>query len=175
MRSVDESGADGSLENLSGTVNSVSPYLCFEAIALGVSTRLPSLTDQEAIAIDDGLVSVSTNLASCEQLVSTPIPLGYTRSTVRFLWLWITLLPFALSRTFSEFAYGTWWEKQPLAELPVLMFVMLFISYVFLSIEDIAVQIEEPFAVLPLEVQHKALLRDTKQMDKLHRWYNDRR
>ena len=32
----------------------------------------------------------------------------------------------------------------------VLVLAMLFISFIFLSIEDIAVQIEEPFAVLPL-------------------------
>jgi predicted membrane chloride channel (bestrophin family) len=163
------------LEDLTGSQDRVSPYLCFEALALGVSKRLPSLTDQEKIAIDDGLVGVSTNLASCEKLITTPIPLGYTRSTVRFLWLWITLLPFALSRTFSDFSYGTWWESQPVAELPILLFVMLFISFVFLSIEDIAVQIEEPFAVLPLEMQHKALRRDVEQMDSLERWYNERR
>jgi predicted membrane chloride channel (bestrophin family) len=166
---VSQIGADGEnrFENLAGNVDSVSPYVCFEAIALGVSQRLPSLTDQEAIAIDDGVASVSTHLACCEKLVSTPIPLGYTRSTVRFSLLWISLLPFALSRTFSEFSIGTWWQNQPLAELPVLLFVMVFISFVFLSIEDIAVQIEEPFAILPLEVQHERLLRDIQQMDKL--------
>jgi predicted membrane chloride channel (bestrophin family) len=163
------------LENLSGGVECVSPYVCFEALALGVSQRLPSLTDQEKIAIDDGLVGVSNSLAVCDKLLSTPIPLGYTRSTVRFLWLWITLLPFALSRTFSEFSIGTWWERQPVAELPVLLFVMLFISFVFLSIEDIAVQIEEPFAILPLEVQHKCLLSDIKRVDTLQRWYNEQR
>merc|ERR1719387_1140294 len=163
-----------SLENLTGNA-SVSPYVCFEAIALGVAQRLPSLTDQERIAIDDGLASVCTNLASCEKLISTPIPLGYTRSTVRFLWLWITLLPFALSRTFSDFASGTWWEGRPLAELPVLLFVMLFVSFIFLSIEDIAVQIEEPFAIIPLEVQHKYLLRDVEQMQRLERWYGEQK
>ena len=48
---------------------------------------------------------------------------------------------------------------------------MLFISFVFLSIEDIAVQIEEPFAILPLEVQHKWLLRDAEETRGLMRWY----
>jgi hypothetical protein len=165
-------GSEDSLEILGGTGNaSVSPYVCFEAIALGVVERLPSLTDQERIAIDDGLASVCTSLANCEKLLYTPIPLGYTRSSVRFLWLWITLLPFALSRTFSDFSTGTWWEGKPLAELPVLLFVMLFISFIFLSIEDIAVQIEEPFAILPLEVQHNCLVRDAERMQSLERWH----
>ena len=50
-------------------------------------------------AVDDCLLAVSTALAKSEKILSTPIPLGYTRSSVRFLWIWITLLPFALSRT----------------------------------------------------------------------------
>jgi len=133
----------------------LTPYLCLSALTLGVSQRLSPLTDQEQIALDDCLSSVSTSLAKCEEILATPIPLGYTRSSVRFLWIWITLLPFALSRTFADFATGTWWEDNPLAELPVLLVAMLFISFVFLSIEDIAVQIEEPFAILPLDVQHR--------------------
>ena len=51
---------------------------------------------------------------------------------------------------------------------------MLFISFVFLSIEDIATQIEEPFAILPLEVQHNFILRDTEDMRALMRWYRER-
>ena len=176
LRSPTVKGRADRLENLAGRGNAiVSPYICFEAIALGVARRLPSLTDQERIAIDDGLMTLNTQLASCEKLISTPIPLGYTRSTVRFLWLWITLLPFALSRTFSDFASGTWWEGRPLAELPVLLFVMLFVSFIFLSIEDIAVQIEEPFAILPLEVQHKCLLLDAEQVQTLERWYQEQK
>ena len=48
---------------------------------------------------------------------------------------------------------------------------MLFVSFIFLSIEDIAVQIEEPFAILPLELQHKWLMRDSDEMRTLMRWY----
>ena len=48
---------------------------------------------------------------------------------------------------------------------------MTFISFIFLSIEDIAVQIEEPFGILPLELQHKWLVRDANQTQALMRWY----
>ncbi|EOD41502.1 hypothetical protein EMIHUDRAFT_460918 [Emiliania huxleyi CCMP1516] len=96
-------------------------------------------------------MAVAADLAKCEKLVSTPIPLGYTRSSVRFLWIWITLLPFALSRTFADFQAGTWWEDKP--------------RHV-----DIAVQIEEPFAILPLHVQHQWLLRDAEQTRWLMRY-----
>ena len=152
----------------------VTPYLCLNAITLGSAQRLTGLTDQERIALDDCLMTVSTDLSKCEKIISTPIPLGYTRSAVRFLWIWLTLLPFALSRTFGDFSSGTWWEDKPLAELPILLASMLFISFIFLSIEDIAVQIEEPFAILPLEVQHQWLMRDAQQARKLSRWYRAR-
>ena len=44
---------------------------------------------------------------------------------------------------------------------------MLFISFVFLSIEDIAVQIEEPFSVLPLVKCHKWLQVDVRRIVQL--------
>ena len=62
---------------------------------------------------------------------------------------------------------GTWWEDKP---QPVLAFAMLFVGFVFLSIEDIAVQIEEPFAILPLELHTRWLDRDAEQMKRLVRW-----
>ena len=35
---------------------------------------------------------------------------------------------------------------------------MLLLGFIFLSIEDIAVQIEEPFAILPLELHTRSVL-----------------
>ena len=92
---------------------------------------------------------------------------GYTSSTrysVRFLFLWLSLLPFALSLPFQEFSRGTWWEDKP---QPVPAFAMLFVGFVFLSIEDIAVQIEEPFSILPLVKCHKWLLFEVRRMKSL--------
>lgn len=75
---------------------------------------------------------------------------------MRFLWLWLTLLPFALVRTFDEFGANTWWQEVP---QPITVVAIAFIGILFLSIEDIGVQIEEPFAILPLE-QHSVFLRE---------------
>ena len=52
----------------------------------------------------------------------------------------------------------------------MLVLAMLFIGFIFLSIEDIAVQIEEPFAILPLELHEQWLERDVEQMQLLMRW-----
>ena len=144
-----------------------SPYLGVEAISLGAAQRLPSLTDQELIAIDESLATVTEDLGRCESLLRTPIPLGYTRYSVRFLWVWLTLLPFALTRTFADFEVGTWWEGKLDEPWPLLVTSITFIGAIFLSIEDIAVQIEEPFAILPLDFHHQWLLRDVEQSYRL--------
>ena len=165
VRSVDEASG----EQLSRIARQprLTPYLANCAISLGMSQRLPSLTDQERIAVDDELDRITSSLAKCEKLLRTPIPLGYTRYSVRFLWVWLSLLPFALVRTFNDFGANTWWEDKP---QPVLTVAMLFIGFVFLSIEDIAVQIEEPFAILPLETHQRWLLRDAEQVTSLMQW-----
>ena len=130
---------------------------------------------------------MAADLAKCEKLVSTPIPLGYTRSSVRrpVAARWPPEIPRDSPRssehdlgrrsgssgsgsrccplpsrarsptskparggrtsrgdprppeiTRDHPRLGTWWEDKPLAELPVLLTTMLFISFIFLSIED---------------------------------------
>lgn len=118
------------------------------------------------ISLDSHLSHLISSLSICEKLLSTPIPIGYTRYSVRFLWIWLTLLPFALAEKFSTFADGTWWEDKP---KPVLMLAVAFIGFIFLSIEDIAVQIEEPFKILPLEKHQEWLLQEAKQIKALLR------
>ena len=74
-------GAATELDSM-GAQPTITPYLALTAISLGATRRLPSLTDQERIAVDDGLASVTTALGKSEGLLRTPIPLGYTRSSV---------------------------------------------------------------------------------------------
>lgn len=112
---------------------------------LAVVDQLYSMTtinDLQKNRLDEELSQVSDTLSKCEYLIRTPIPLGYTRATTRFLFLWLTLLPFALVRSFSNFGEGSWWEGKAQIVVPAAMF---FISIMFLSLEDVAVQIEEPF------------------------------
>jgi predicted membrane chloride channel (bestrophin family) len=193
-----------------------TPYLGIEAISIGASQRLPSLTDQELVAFDESLSTVSASLGirplqigsisrldprplsyracgaagpsvpsthllihtfsshqvtdalgTCEAFLRTPIPLGYTRYSVRFLWVWLTMLPFALTRTYNGFQLGTWWEGKVDEPWPLVVASVGLIGSVLLSIEDIAVQIEEPFAVLPLDFQHRWLLRDVEKSQQL--------
>eukprot|EP00580_Thalassiosira_gravida_P008313 CAMPEP_0201631984 /NCGR_PEP_ID=MMETSP0493-20130528/5768_1 /ASSEMBLY_ACC=CAM_ASM_000838 /TAXON_ID=420259 /ORGANISM="Thalassiosira gravida, Strain GMp14c1" /LENGTH=469 /DNA_ID=CAMNT_0048103415 /DNA_START=299 /DNA_END=1708 /DNA_ORIENTATION=- len=138
-----------------------TPSAAIAAISLGVTRRLPSLDFQQSTFLESQLGDVISSLGKCEAMLRTPIPLGYTRYSVRFLWIWLVLLPFALVNKFEEFGVGTWWEDKP---QPVLVFAMLFIGFIFSSIEDIAVQIEEPFGVLPLKLHQRWLVKDAEQM-----------
>lgn len=140
----------------------LTPSAGIAAISLGITRRLPSFDFQESTLIESQFGDIVCSVSKCEKMLRTPIPLGYTRYSVRFLWIWLSLLPFALVNKFAEFGVGTWWEDKP---QPVLIFAMLFIGFIFFSIEDMSVQIEEPFSILPLELHQKWLVQDAKQME----------
>ena len=74
----------------------------------------------------------------CERIFTTPIPLIYTRHTARFLLLWLLTVPMSL---YNDFTIGKKW----------IVPIVSFLSSIFLfGIEDLGVQIEEPFSILPL-------------------------
>lgn len=74
-------------------------------------------------------------LGGCERIVKTPLPTGFTRHSSRLLFIWSNCLPFALYPLLG-----------PMGTLPT----VLLTSYAVLGIEDISVQLEEPFDILPL-------------------------
>lgn len=46
--------------------------------------------------MDESITMFTDTCGACERLLRTPLPLGYTRHTSRFLVLWLTLLPWSL-------------------------------------------------------------------------------
>lgn len=94
-----------------------------------------NLTTPERLSMEAHVTGLLADLGACERILSTPIPLGYTRHTTRFLFLWLFLLPFALEK---EMALGA-----------ILAEVML--AFAMLGIEDVGISMEEPFGMLPLE------------------------
>ncbi|KAL3765045.1 hypothetical protein ACHAWU_009413 [Discostella pseudostelligera] len=76
-----------------------------------------------------------SSLGACEGIQKTPIPTCFTRHTSRLLFVWSNMMPFAI--------YGA---CGPLLTLPA----TIGISYTLMGIEDIGVQLEEPFNILPL-------------------------
>lgn len=76
-------------------------------------------------------------LGMCERIFKSPIPVFYTRHTARFLITWLLFLPLGLYPNLNPH-----WLVVP---------VTIALSYFLLGIEELGVQIEEPFSVLPLE------------------------
>lgn len=63
-----------------------TPYLAITALSLGACRRLPSLSTGEQLSIDEEFGAITKALGKCERLLRAPIPLGYTRYSVRFRW-----------------------------------------------------------------------------------------
>jgi len=80
------------------------------------------------------------DLGSSERLLTSPVPLFYSRHTARFLSFWLLLLPFALYEPCS----GSW---NHVSMIPATAAVSVFLF----GIEELATQLEEPFTILPMQ------------------------
>ena len=108
------------------------------------------------------------NLGSSERLLTSPVPLFYTRHAARFLSVWLILLPLAIYEPFK----GTW---NHIGMIPAIFFLSIFLfgskyflriyqgeNYFILStklmcifficiVDELATQLEEPFTILPMQ------------------------
>uniref|UniRef100_A0A7S1V2X4 Uncharacterized protein n=1 Tax=Grammatophora oceanica TaxID=210454 RepID=A0A7S1V2X4_9STRA len=85
--------------------------------------------------LDEQCQRLCAAFGASERVLRTPLPTGFTRHSSRLLFLWSNALPFALYPAMGPF--GT---------LPLSVMT----SYAILGIEDLGVQLEEPFDILPL-------------------------
>ena len=99
------------------------------------------VTDIVWQSIDDNLNHLSAYLGGCDRLASTPVPFAYSLMLHRTVYLFCTLLPFAL-----------------VADLHLMTpLVSVFISYTFLSLESLAEELEDPFGTAPNHLPLDAL------------------
>lgn len=119
---------------------------------LSVLFQRAGLDSMKETTFEQMLNLADISVGSCQRISSSPIPLMYTRHLSRFLLLWLTFLPFAL------------WDFEVWVTIPT----MTVVSFLLLGIENIAVQIEEPFRVLPL-MQLAQSCRDSVFMMKAER------
>ena len=80
------------------------------------------------------------NLGSSERLLTSPVPLFYSRHLARFLAIWLFLLPLGMYDAFS----ASWNHTALIPSMAV-------ISVMLLGLEEIGTQLEEPFTVLPMQ------------------------
>jgi len=106
---------------------------------LAVQRRNGNLSDILYAHMDSSINQLSQVLGGCERLASMPIPFAYGLLLHRTVYLFCTLLPFALV---PDLHYMT-----PL--------VSVFIAYTFLSLDTLAEELEMPFGLasnhLPLD------------------------
>lgn len=106
--------------------------------------------------MDNKLDELGHALGGCERLASTPVPFAYTLILQRTVYLFCTLLPFALV---GDLHYMT-------------PFVSVFISYTFLSWDSLAEELEDPFGTaandLPLNAMCNTIERNLLDMTGLH-------
>lgn len=103
-----------------------------------LASRMEDLPWVAANAMEDRLVELEVSLGTCMRLLGSPIPPTYTRHTSRVLCLYLGLLPIALVGGSSTCGL-----------LAILINVAL-LSYVFVGIDEIGVEIEHPFPLLPM-------------------------
>lgn len=74
-------------------------------------------------------------VGGCERLFASPVPPTMSRHAVRCLLLWLLTLPLVLAGTMAPVACALW------------TFV---VSYIFIGIEEVGVQVEQPFEIVPM-------------------------
>ncbi|MCY1078974.1 bestrophin family protein [Archangium lansingense] len=133
------------------------------AVALRMSAvvaearQLGFISDIVQMEIDRNVHLLIDYQGGCERIVKTPLPFAYMLHLRRTLIVFILGLPFALVESFG-------WATVP---------VILLIAHTFLGIEEIGVEIEEPFGTedndLPLEGISESI---ANTLDELVPWRN---
>ncbi len=88
------------------------------------------------LRIEEVLYDIDATTGICNRILVSPIPPTYTRHTSRVLVLYLSLLPIAL------IGMGT-------GTIPVVATVT-FASYILIGIDEIGLEIENPFPLMPL-------------------------
>merc|ERR1712232_1487178 len=59
---------------------------------------------QERLCMEMNITRLVVNIGACERILGTPIPVGFTIHTLRYLLVWIFLIPLGLQK---ELGFGT--------------------------------------------------------------------
>lgn len=113
------------------------------------------IDEKRRVEIDKSIVIIGDCVGACERIFTSPVPLVYTRHTARFLTLWMLLVPAALYDTFASVQ-----AIETLFLVPAVAIMSLFLF----GIEELAVQLEEPFSILPQQQFCNGIRSSTEEM-----------
>ena len=85
--------------------------------------------------LETDIKEVDTVVESCERLFSSPIPPNMARHGMRSLTLWILGLPIVLANSMPPLLVALWTATT---------------AFIYLGVEELGAQVEQPFAILPL-------------------------
>lgn len=91
--------------------------------------RKNTFTGDHLINLDKELKDFIDLIGACERIRNTPIPYSYTMYIKKFIFIYIITLPFGFVTTFGYFSVA----------------IVLLVSFILLSVELIAEEIEDPF------------------------------
>ncbi len=107
------------------------------------------------VPMQDLLNKMVNDLGGCERILKTPIPLAYAIHLKQLLLIYCLLLPFQLVSTLG------WWTGA----------IVSLISFTLLGIEEIGIEIENPFGYdandLPLDAICNTMLRNIEDLTTL--------
>jgi len=132
-------------------------YACQRITELAIQKQL--FARPVARDINPNLVRLSDDLGACERILYTPMPWVYTLHLRMFLLFYLSMLPFAFS------------YYRPVPQWYSTITYVFFLSYAFLGLEDMAVQIQNPFgnsfSDLPLCMFNQIVQDDIEEMVRL--------
>ena len=94
--------------------------------------RALAILKQHTIAQVESLGSIA---ADCQRLFTSPIPPTMSRHGLRCLLLWLLALPVVLAGSVSPWVNILWTAAT---------------AFVYLGIDELGVQVEQPFQIIPL-------------------------
>jgi len=87
--------------------------------------------------IEQRLGELESSVGICKKIVASPIPPTFTRMTSRVLCLFLCFLPLAL-------------VSSGMQSSTAILMIVTFLSYIFVGIDEIGVEVEYPFPLLPM-------------------------
>lgn len=85
--------------------------------------------------LDEDLKELDLVVGGCERVFSSPVPPTMSRHVIRSLLLWLLGLPFVLAGSMTPSSIALW---------------VFLVSYIFVGIEEVGVQVEQPFEITPM-------------------------
>lgn len=110
------------------------PLLCMQVLSEMVEDA--DITMYQKRQMQKEITIFEDILGGCERLLRTPIPVSYTRHSTRCIMIWLLTFPIWLQLQIG----------------PALIPTTALVAFLLLGMEEIGVENEEPFSILPLEV-----------------------